>query len=104
MQSGDGNFAPDAKDIAVGSLRLRAERQGNSDGRVYLILVEATDSSGNRGINCCTAVVPHSNKRQALESVQAQAAAAQAFCLAHAGMPPAGYFVLGDGPLIGPKQ
>jgi len=104
MQSGDGNFAPDAKSIAVGSLRLRAERQGNGDGRVYLILVEATDSSANRGINCCTVVVPHSNKQQALQSVQAQAAAAQAFCLAHAGMPPAGYFVLGDAPLIGPKQ
>jgi hypothetical protein len=104
MQTGDGHFSPDAKDIAVGSLRLRAERQGNGDGRVYLILVEATDSSGNRGINCCTAVVPHSKNAFALQSVQAQAAAAQAFCLANAGMPPPGYFVLGDGPVIGPKQ
>src|SRR5215475_9997973 len=104
MQSGDGNFSPDAKDIAVGSVRLRAERQGNGDGRVYLILVEATDSSGNRGINCCTVAVPHAKNAMALQSVQAQAAAAQAFCLANAGMPPAGYFVLGDGPVIGPKQ
>src|SRR5262249_14144008 len=44
MQTGDGNFSPDATDIAVGSLRLRAERQDNGDGRVYLIRVEATDS------------------------------------------------------------
>src|SRR5262249_35571715 len=68
MQTGDGNFSPDAEDIAVGSLRLRAERQGNGDGRVYLILVEATDPSGNRGINCCTVVVPHSHKQEALQS------------------------------------
>lgn len=104
MQSGDGHHSPDAKDIAIESLRLRAERRGNGDGRVYLILAEATDSSGNRGINCCTVVVPHSHAKKALASAQAQAAAAQAFCLANEGMPPAGYFVVGDGPLIGPKQ
>ena len=66
-------------------------------------LVEATDSSGNRGVNCCTVVVPHSKKQAALQSVQAQAAAAQAFCLVNAGMPPPGYSVIGDGPLVGPK-
>jgi hypothetical protein len=76
-------------------LRLRTERQGNGDGRVNLILAESTDSSGNRGINCCTVVVLHSRSKQALASVQAQAAAAQAFCLANEGMPPAGYFVVG---------
>src|SRR5262245_58377819 len=104
MPSGDGNSSPDAKDIAVGSLRLRAERQGNGDGRVYLIVVEAADSTGNRGFNCCTAVVPLSHSQQAVQSAQAQAAAAQAFCLANAGMPPPGYFAVGDGPQIGPKQ
>lgn len=104
MQTGDGHFSPDAKNIAVGSLRLRAERQGNSDGRVYLILVEATDSSGNRGINCCTVVVPHSRSQTALQSAEAQAAVAQAFCLANEGTAPAGYFTVGDGPVLGPKQ
>jgi hypothetical protein len=103
-QTGDGHFSPDAKNIAVGSLRVRAERRGDSDGRVYLILAEATDSSGNRGINCCTVIVPHSRAQRALASAQAQAAAAQAFCLANEGMAPAGYFVVGDGPVIGPKQ
>ncbi len=103
-QTGDGNFSPDAADVDVGSLRLRAERKGDSDGRVYLVLVEATDSSGNRGIDCCTAVVPHSKKAAELQSAQAQAAAAQAFCLANAGTPPPGYFAVGDGPVIGPKQ
>jgi hypothetical protein len=104
MQSGDGNFSPDAKDIEVGLLRVRAERRGDADGRVYLILAEATDSSGNRGINCCTVVVPHSNAMKALQSAEAQAAAAQAFCLANGGTPPGGYFVVGDGPVVGPKQ
>jgi hypothetical protein len=104
IQTGDGHFSPDAKNIDIGSLRLRAERQGNSDGRVYLILTEATDSSGNRGINCCTAVVPHSHQQLALQSVLGQAAAAQAFCLANQGMAPGGYVTVGDGPVIGPKQ
>jgi hypothetical protein len=102
--TGDGKFSPDAKDIAVGTLRLRAERKGNGDGRVYLIITEATDSSGNRGFNCCTVSVPLSNTLASLTSVQHQAAAAKAFCLANNGTPPPGYFVIGDGPVIGPKQ
>ena len=103
--SGSGRFSPDAKDIAVGTLRLRAERDGlNFSGRVYLIVTEATDSSGNRGFNCCTVTVPHSNAISSQTVAQKKAAAAQAFCLANAGTPPAGYFVVGDGPVIGPKQ
>jgi hypothetical protein len=42
------------------------------------------------------------NKDQ--DAVNAQAAAAKAYCLAHNGAPPPGYFVIGDGPVIGPKQ
>ena len=102
--TGDGNFSPDAADIDVGSLRLRAERKGNGDGRVYLIVTEATDSSGNRGFSCCTVAVPHSAAKSAQISASAQAAAARAFCLDNDGAPPAGYFVVGDGPVIGPKQ
>ena len=103
MQTGDGAFSPDAKQIDIGTLRLRAERRGNGDGRVYLIRTEATDSSGNRGFNCCTVIVPHSKASAALASAQAQATAAEAFCLANAGMAPPGYFAVGDGPTIGPK-
>jgi hypothetical protein len=103
-QTGDGHFSPDAKDIAVGTLRLRAERKGNSDGRVYLIITEATDSSGNRGFDCCTVAVPRSSAQAALRSVLNQAAAAKAFCLHNDGTPPPGYFVIGDGPVLGPKQ
>jgi len=94
--SGDGNTSPDATDIGVGTLQLRAERQGGGDGRVYLIITEATDSSGNRGFGCCTVGVPHASSAAALLSVQAQATAARNFCRANAGTPPPGFFVIGD--------
>ena len=102
--TGGGAFSPDAKAIAAGTLRLRAERTGNGDGRVYLIITDATDSSGNRGFNCCTVTVPHSSAMSSQTAAQNNAAAAQASCLANNGTPPAGYFVVGDGPVIGPKQ
>jgi hypothetical protein len=103
MATGDGNFSPDAKDIAPATLRLRSERRGDADGRVYLDLDSATDTSGNTGFACCTVVVPHSNSRAARESVALQAAAAQSYCAVSHAAPP-GYFVVGDGPIIGPKQ
>jgi hypothetical protein len=99
--SGDGNHSPDAKQDPA--LRLRSERQGNSDGRVYLILSTAMDSSGNVGHDCCSVVVPHSRSSADMASVEAQAAAAKAFCEANAAAP-VDYFVVGDGPVIGPKQ
>lgn len=102
--TGDGVYSPDAKNLGVGTLRLRAERKGNANGRVYLVVTSATDSSGNRGFNCCTVTVPQSPARSAQDSAATQAAAAQASCLANAGTAPSGYFVVGDGPVIGPKQ
>ncbi len=104
--SGSGRFSPDAKDIAVGTLRLRAERDAlDFSGRVYLIVTDATDSTGNnRGFNCCTVAVPHSSAISSQMVAQNNAALAQAFCLANNGTPPPSYFVVGDGPVIGPKQ
>jgi hypothetical protein len=92
--------SPDAKDIAIGTLRLRAERVNSGDGRVYLVVVTATDLFGNASRACHTVVVPKNKKGD----VDAQAAAAKAFCEANAGAAPPGYFVIGDGPIIGPKQ
>jgi hypothetical protein len=71
---------------------------------VYLIVTEASDTSGNRGFGCCTVVVPHSSSAAALQSVQAQAAAARTFCRANDGTPPPGYFVVGDAPAQGSKH
>ena len=41
------------------TLQLRAERDGNNQGRTYTIWVEAVDDAGNRGIGSVTVTVPH---------------------------------------------
>src|SRR4029453_19452183 len=45
--TGDGVNSPDAKDIDVGSLRLRAERKGTGERRGYLIIPGDTDTFWN---------------------------------------------------------
>jgi len=97
-------FSPDAKNIGLGSLRLRSERNGNGDGRVYLIVTSATDSSDNVGVDCCPVIVPLYPGKPSLQAVTAQANAARAFCLANTGAAPPGYVVIGDGPVLGAKQ
>ena len=97
-------FSPDAKDIAVATLRLRQERISSNDGRVYLIVVKATDSAGGTGFATATTVVPKSSSAANVASVNTQAAAAKAVADSNQGVPPAGYFVIGDGPIIGSKQ
>ena len=67
-------------------------------------MVKATDDAGNVGVACCTVVVPLSQSQADKDAVNMQAASAQSFCLANQGAPPPGYFVIGDGPVIGPKQ
>ncbi|MFN0059197.1 MAG: multicopper oxidase domain-containing protein [Planctomycetota bacterium] len=103
-QTGDGHHSPDALSVAPETLRLRAERKGNGDGRVYLIVVTATDESGNTAFSCNTVVVPQSRKFSAIAAVGAAAAAARAFCEANNGASPPGYVVVGDGLVIGPHQ
>jgi hypothetical protein len=49
-------------------------------------------------------VVPKNNKPASVTSVNNQAAAAITYAQSHGGAPPADYFVIGDGPIIGPKQ
>jgi hypothetical protein len=100
----DGTYSPDAKGIGSTPLRLRAERILTGNGRVYLIVVKVTDAKGNVGLSCSTVVVPKSNSGTSLNTVNAAAANAKAYCLANGGAPPAGYFVVGDGPVIGSKQ
>ena len=103
METGDGNFSPDARDAAPGSLRLRAERSGNGDGRVYLVVASATDGGGNSALDCCTVAVPRDHSAAAIFSVNAQAAAARDHCLTN-GSAPDGFFTVGDGPVVGPNQ
>jgi hypothetical protein len=96
--------SPDAKDIAPNTLRLRGERVEANDGRVYLIVVTASDGNGGVDRNYHTVVVPKNNKPANVNAVIAEGAAAEAFAEANGGTPPPGYFVIGDGPIIGPKQ
>jgi len=105
LAPGSGNFSPDAKSLmATGSLRLRAERSGSANGRVYLIVAKATDSSGNTGFCTGTVTVTHDQSATSIASVAAQAVAAQAYAASHNGPPPPSYFLIGAGPIVGPKQ
>jgi FtsP/CotA-like multicopper oxidase with cupredoxin domain len=103
LATGDGTFSPDARNIALATLRLRAERNQKGDGRVYLIVITATDGAGNKAVACQTVVVPKDQTSKNIASVNAQALAARNYCNAN-GAPPPGYFVIGDGPVIGSKQ
>jgi hypothetical protein len=98
------DMSPDAKNIALGTLRLRAERNDSGDGRVYLIVVRTSDGTGNGAFSCSTVAVPANQSAAGKSSVAAQAAAAKTFCTTNAGAPPPGFVLLGNGPVIGPKQ
>jgi hypothetical protein len=102
--AGNVVFSPDARNIAVSTLRVRAERVDSGDGRVYLIVVSAADPSGNTGFNCKTVVVPRTTSAASKAAANAQAAAALSYCQANNGALPPGYVVIGDGPVIGNKQ
>ena len=103
LDVGSGNFSPDAKNIALGTLRLRSERGGPINGRVYLIVVQATDASGKTGFCSQTVTVTHDQSKASQASVAAQAAAAKAFFNTNH-TPPPGFVQVGIGPIVGPKQ
>jgi hypothetical protein len=80
---GSGKFGPDAMLLTNGNgevigLRVRSERDGKGDGRVYLVLMTVTDTSGNVTIGKATISVAKSSSSRDLQSVGAQAAAAMA--------------------------
>ena len=59
--AGDGNTTEDIVIAAdCKSVKLRSERRGNGNGRVYTITFEVTDSSGNVGTATATVTVPRS--------------------------------------------
>lgn len=103
LDVGSGNFSPDAKNIGLGTLRLRSERGGPLNGRVYLIVVQATDASGKTGYCAKTVTVPHDQSKASKQSVEAQASAARTFFLTNH-TPPPGFVQVGIGPVVGPKQ
>jgi hypothetical protein len=100
---GSGNASPDATDIGTETLRLRAERAGTGDGRVYLIVAKTDDGSGNTAHDCCTVTVPHGTSSASIALANAQAAAARTSCLAN-GAAPSSFFLVGGGPAAVSKQ
>jgi len=59
---GDGDTSPDWEIVNGHSLRVRAERSGKGNGRVYTIKVQAQDESGNSSkVSSITVLVPKSH-------------------------------------------
>ncbi|MCZ6652541.1 MAG: hypothetical protein O7D91_05870, partial [Planctomycetota bacterium] len=78
---GTGNHAPDFKDelFAGGrGLLVRSERRGPEDGRVYIVVITASDGIAETIAVCIAAVVPHDPDDASLADVLAQAAIAAA--------------------------
>ena len=57
--TGDGNTATDWEVVNAHQVRLRAERSGHGNGRVYTITITATDSHGNTSNQSVSVRVPH---------------------------------------------
>jgi hypothetical protein len=97
VYANDQANASDAANIAPDTLQLRAARQGNGQGRVYLIVATATDASGQTGFDVCTVVVPHDQSARSIAQAQAEAEAAEAYYREFQTAPD-GYGLLGEGP------
>ena len=63
----DGNTANDIQGADLGTddreFQLRAERRGKGSGRIYTIIYEATDASGNRTLSQSTVTVPKKSRK-----------------------------------------
>ncbi len=101
--NGTDNFAPDAKQ-ADDVLRLRAERRGSGDGRVYLIIGYGEYQQQRYVTSCKVVTVPHSNQSASINSVSHMASAAKYYCEQNNGAAPEGYYQHGLSAEIGPKQ
>ena len=54
-----GATCPDATGVGTSSVKLRSERLGNGDGRVYHVAFTASDGRGGRCSGTVTVCVPH---------------------------------------------
>jgi cysteine-rich repeat protein len=76
---GDGDTGHDIVLVDDRTVKLRAEREGSGDGRVYQIHFEVRDEAGNRGEGVCSVVVPHDQECARYPG--------QGHCRVHAGPP-----------------
>src|SRR5688572_27495875 len=61
---GDGNTSPDWEVVDAHTVRLRAERAGVGEGRVYTITIRALDGSGNVALASVGVTVAHDQGRR----------------------------------------
>lgn len=59
---GDGNHAPDIRNLDCDAVELRAERSGNQNGRVYKLGVRVYDDEGNSSDAVCVVSVVHDQR------------------------------------------
>ncbi len=99
---GDGHFSPDAVITGTGVnrvVRVRAERVGGSDGRVYLITITAIDQYNNASQKVLRVDVPKN------QSKKSGVCAVDSRPVAGADSPDGGFFATSPpAPVIGPKQ
>lgn len=57
--TGDGNTTDDIAFISATAVKVRAERKGNGNGRVYRLKYVVEDSYSNKTFGICTVTVPH---------------------------------------------
>jgi hypothetical protein len=62
--TGRGDRAPDWMVVDAHRVRLRAERAGKGNGRVYSIGITCSDTGGNTSIGNITVTVPKSRKKE----------------------------------------
>ncbi|MEP6920701.1 MAG: HYR domain-containing protein [bacterium] len=101
MTEGDGNFSPDAVVTGAGVnrvIRLRRERMGGGDGRVYLIRITATDQYNNTSLKVLRVGVPKSQNPDLSCGIDSRP-------VSGGDAPDGGFFATSPpAPIIGPKQ
>ena len=101
--NGTDNFAPDAK-TADEVLRLRAERKGSGNGRVYLLIGYGEDEDDRVVTSCEVVIVPHSNGSKSIADVSIMASKAKYHCEENNGAAPDDFYQHGLSAEIGSKQ
>jgi hypothetical protein len=96
VYANDHAASSDAANIGPGTLELRATRQGDGSGRVYLIVSTVTNSAGS-AFDVRSVVVPHDNSPHSIALVRAEAAFAEDWYRMFQTAPP-GFHLLGTGP------
>ncbi|MEJ2195936.1 MAG: PKD domain-containing protein [Ignavibacteriaceae bacterium] len=65
--NGDGNTVDDMVLVDCQEVKLRKERSGNGNGRVYSINVAVNDNAGNTATATCYVTVPHNKQADAID-------------------------------------